>query len=74
MSALRFSLLDTYRGFAYDHTLRQGKSYPRFLKWARMSMVDGLPYKEEVGGSSPVGSATYEAVAFHSLKSNRFCF
>jgi hypothetical protein len=21
--------------------------------WARMSMVDGFPYKEEVGGSSP---------------------
>ncbi|MDX6445505.1 MAG: hypothetical protein QOH71_2579 [Blastocatellia bacterium] len=53
MFAHHISLLDTYPGFPYDHTLRQGKSYPRFLKWARMSMVDGLPYKEEVGGSSP---------------------
>ncbi len=25
----------------------------RFVGQARMSMVDGFPYKEEVGGSSP---------------------
>ena len=35
-------------------TLRRDKVVPnRFLKRARMSMVDGFPYKEEVGGSSP---------------------
>src|ERR1700704_2926233 len=33
--------------------LATGQKLQRYLKRARMSMVDGLPYKEEVGGSSP---------------------
>ena len=48
----RAGLLDTHQGFPYDHLSLVTGSFGS-LKRARMSMVDGFPYKEEVGGSSP---------------------